>query len=172
MPVSAHGPSRHLAPAQQLRRFGTKADIEWQATPTGSVAIDATRTFGPAKLAGFLTLCSHAPGRRDVHGWTEGDMPIEASNDPNAFRAFEHAGWNAVSRGYEEAVGPLTAQSADVTLDAAGVAAGQIARHLFGTWHPGARGCPARSRGQRPGFRRSDDCRHPPQCAGCGMPSG
>jgi hypothetical protein len=62
MPVSAHGPSRHLAPAQQLRRFGTNADVGWQAAPTGSVAIDPTRAFGLAKLAGFLALCSYAPG--------------------------------------------------------------------------------------------------------------
>jgi SAM-dependent methyltransferase len=51
-------------------------------------------------------------------------MPIQVSNDPGAFRAFEHSGWNAASEEYERAVGPLTAQSADVTLDAAGVFSG------------------------------------------------
>ena len=51
-------------------------------------------------------------------------MPIEVSNDPNAFRAFEQAGWTAAAMSYESVVGPLTAQSADATLDAAGVTAG------------------------------------------------
>ena len=51
-------------------------------------------------------------------------MSIQISNDPGAFRAFEHSGWNAASEGYESAVGPLTAQSAGETLDAAGVIPG------------------------------------------------
>jgi SAM-dependent methyltransferase len=51
-------------------------------------------------------------------------MSIQVSNDPGAFRAFEHSGWNAASEGYESAVGPLTAQSAGETLDAAGVIPG------------------------------------------------
>src|SRR6267378_8710724 len=51
-------------------------------------------------------------------------MSIQVSSDPRAFRAFEHTGWNAVSEAYESAIGPLTAQSAEVTLDAAGVAPG------------------------------------------------
>jgi SAM-dependent methyltransferase len=48
-------------------------------------------------------------------------MPIQVSNQPDAFRDFERSGWNAVSKGYEAGFGPLTAQSVDVTLDAAGV---------------------------------------------------
>jgi len=52
-------------------------------------------------------------------------MTIQISNDPGAFRAFEHSGWNAASKGYESAVGPLTAQSADATLDAAKVTSGR-----------------------------------------------
>jgi SAM-dependent methyltransferase len=48
-------------------------------------------------------------------------MAIQVSNDPNAFRAFEHSGWNAASEAYESAVGPLTIQSVGDTLDAAGV---------------------------------------------------
>ena len=51
-------------------------------------------------------------------------MSIQVSNDPDAFRTFEHNGWNAASSGYEDAVGPLTAQSVDATLDAAAVSAG------------------------------------------------
>jgi len=54
-------------------------------------------------------------------GW---DMPIQVSNQPDAFRDFERSGWNAVSEGYEVVFGPLTAQSVDVTLDAAGVIGG------------------------------------------------
>ena len=48
-------------------------------------------------------------------------MAIQVSEDPNAFRAFEHSGWNAASEAYESAVGPLTVQSVGDTLDAAGV---------------------------------------------------
>ena len=51
-------------------------------------------------------------------------MTIQTSNNPGAFRAFEHTGWNAAAKGYESAVGPLTAQSAEATLDAAGVTPG------------------------------------------------
>src|SRR6266478_479679 len=51
-------------------------------------------------------------------------MSIQVSSDPRAFRAFERTGWNAVSEAYESAIGPLTAQSAEITLDAAGVAPG------------------------------------------------
>ena len=48
-------------------------------------------------------------------------MAIQVSEDTNAFRAFEHSGWNAASEAYESAVGPLTVQSVGDTLDAAGV---------------------------------------------------
>jgi ubiquinone/menaquinone biosynthesis C-methylase UbiE len=51
-------------------------------------------------------------------------MSNQASNGPNEFRAFEYSGWNAASEGYEKVVGPLTAQSAEATLDAAGVTPG------------------------------------------------
>ena len=51
-------------------------------------------------------------------------MPIQVSNEPDAFRAFEQAGWNSVAAGYEAVLGPLTAQSVDATLDAAGVTSG------------------------------------------------
>src|SRR6516162_6428857 len=51
-------------------------------------------------------------------------MPIQVSNQPDAFRDFERSGWNAASKGYETVFGPLTAQSVDVTLDAAGVIGG------------------------------------------------
>jgi SAM-dependent methyltransferase len=51
-------------------------------------------------------------------------MPIQVSNQPDAFRDFERSGWNAASEGYEAVFGPLTVQSVDVTLDAAGVIGG------------------------------------------------
>lgn len=51
-------------------------------------------------------------------------MAIQVSNDPNAFHSFEQRGWNEASEDYEKAIGPLTAQSADAILDAAGVTAG------------------------------------------------
>ncbi len=51
-------------------------------------------------------------------------MSIQVSNDPGAFRAFEHSGWNASSEAYENAIGPLTGQSSEATLDAAAVAPG------------------------------------------------
>lgn len=50
-------------------------------------------------------------------------MKIEKSNDQDAFRAFEHAGWDARIKGYEDVLGGLTRQSVEATLDAAKVAA-------------------------------------------------
>ena len=61
------------------------------------------------------------PSVKPDRGW---DMPIQVSNQPDAFRDFERSGWNAASKGYETVFGPLTAQSVDVTLDAAGVIGG------------------------------------------------
>ena len=40
-------------------------------------------------------------------------VPIQVSNEPDAFRPFEQAGWNSVAEGYEAVLGPLTAQSVD-----------------------------------------------------------
>ncbi len=51
-------------------------------------------------------------------------MPIQVSSDPNAFGSFEQSGWNDASEDYERAFGPLTEQSVDATLNAAGVTAG------------------------------------------------
>jgi len=51
-------------------------------------------------------------------------MAIQVSNDPNAFHSFEQSGWNDASEDYEIAIGPLTEQSADEILNAAGVTAG------------------------------------------------
>jgi SAM-dependent methyltransferase len=50
-------------------------------------------------------------------------MVIQVSNDPGAFHSFEQKGWNEASDDYEQALGPLTAQSAAAILDAAGVTA-------------------------------------------------
>jgi len=50
-------------------------------------------------------------------------MPIQRSNEPDKFRAFEQTGWDEAIDGYERAFGPLTAQTVEPLLDAAGVAA-------------------------------------------------
>jgi hypothetical protein len=42
--MSAIGPSRHFAAAQQLGRFWREADINWQARSAGSVANDPQQT--------------------------------------------------------------------------------------------------------------------------------
>jgi SAM-dependent methyltransferase len=52
-------------------------------------------------------------------------MSIQVSADPDGFLAFENKGWEAAAKAYEDAFGPLTVQSSDATLDAAGVAAGR-----------------------------------------------
>ena len=51
-------------------------------------------------------------------------MAIEGSRDPNAFRDFEHDGWEAVSNGYERHFARLTNQAERTTLDAVRVAKG------------------------------------------------
>jgi hypothetical protein len=48
---SPYGPSRHFAAAQQLGRFWRKADINWKARSTGSVANDPTVWTGRAVQA-------------------------------------------------------------------------------------------------------------------------
>ena len=48
-------------------------------------------------------------------------MSIESSNEPEEFSGFEHSGWEEVSRGYEQHIARLTAQSVDAVLDAAAV---------------------------------------------------
>jgi ubiquinone/menaquinone biosynthesis C-methylase UbiE len=48
-------------------------------------------------------------------------MSIESSNDPQGFDSFEHNGWEAVSRGYEQHFAELTSQSVNAALDAAAV---------------------------------------------------
>ena len=52
-------------------------------------------------------------------------MSIESSNDPREFVDFEHNGWEAVSRGYEQHFAGLTSQSVDAVLDAAEVGSGK-----------------------------------------------
>jgi ubiquinone/menaquinone biosynthesis C-methylase UbiE len=44
--------------------------------------------------------------------------------DPDAFRQFEHSGWQNIPRKYHQAFGELTAQSIEPLLDAAGVKKG------------------------------------------------
>ena len=51
-------------------------------------------------------------------------MAVESARDADAFRAFEHAGWQRASGAYERYWGQVTAQTAEPLLDAAGVAEG------------------------------------------------
>jgi SAM-dependent methyltransferase len=51
-------------------------------------------------------------------------MPIQRSNEPEAFAEFERKGWAGGIEAYARGMGPITAQTAEPTLDAARVAAG------------------------------------------------
>jgi hypothetical protein len=48
-------------------------------------------------------------------------MSVESSNEPQDFTKFEHDGWEAISRGYEQHFSGLTTQSVTAVLDAATV---------------------------------------------------
>src|SRR6185312_13097421 len=48
-------------------------------------------------------------------------MTIQRSNEPDAFRAFEQAGWDRVIETYERTFGFITAQTVEPLLDAAQV---------------------------------------------------
>jgi ubiquinone/menaquinone biosynthesis C-methylase UbiE len=74
-------------------------------------------------------------------------MGIESSNDPQEFVDFEHNGWEAVSRGYEQHFSGLTSQSADVVLDAAEV--GSNSQVLDVCCGPGMIASAAAARGAR-----------------------
>jgi len=52
-------------------------------------------------------------------------MPVQRSNQPDAFLAFERANWNDVIGGYERLFAPLTAQTVEPLLSAAGVGTGK-----------------------------------------------
>jgi hypothetical protein len=59
--TSAHGLLRHFGAAQQLRRFGRKADIKRQARPIDLVEIDQKATFGlSASEAGGVPFLSRS----------------------------------------------------------------------------------------------------------------
>src|ERR671933_2607993 len=51
-------------------------------------------------------------------------MTSSEPEDVNAFRAFEHAGWEEVATQYDDAFTPLTIQASEPLLDAAGVRSG------------------------------------------------
>lgn len=51
-------------------------------------------------------------------------MSSDASNGPEAFKAFEHEGWQSVATEYRDLWGPLTQQAVAPLLDAVGAAAG------------------------------------------------
>jgi ABC transporter substrate binding protein len=53
--MSPIGTERHFAVAQQNGRFRAKADIDWQAKPTGSVENDPKQTLGRAKFRSATT---------------------------------------------------------------------------------------------------------------------
>lgn len=71
-------------------------------------------------------------------------MSIESSNDPERFSEFEHSGWEEVSRGYEQHIARLTAQSVNAVLDAAAV--GKNSRVLDVCCGPGVLSAAAISR--------------------------
>lgn len=48
-------------------------------------------------------------------------MTVQRSNEPEVFLAFEREGWNTVIQSYERIFAPLTAQTVEPLLDAAGV---------------------------------------------------
>lgn len=52
-------------------------------------------------------------------------MSGQPSIDPDAFRAFEHAGWELASRIYADNWGEITCQAIEPTLDAVAVAPGK-----------------------------------------------
>ena len=52
-------------------------------------------------------------------------MPIQRSNEPDAFSAFERRGWGASIDGYERTFARVTSQTVEATLDAAGVTRGR-----------------------------------------------
>jgi hypothetical protein len=54
--MSPIGPSRHFATAQQSRRFGSEADINWQAEPVGLVENDPNVWSGRALQVDFAEL--------------------------------------------------------------------------------------------------------------------
>jgi hypothetical protein len=54
--MTANGPSRRFAAAQQLGRFWREADINRQAEPAGLVANDLTRTLGPSRTSAIFLL--------------------------------------------------------------------------------------------------------------------
>ena len=51
-------------------------------------------------------------------------MPIQRSNEPEAFTAFERKGWGASIGGYERHFGRVTSQTVEATLAAARVTRG------------------------------------------------
>lgn len=77
----------------------------------------------------------------------EKTRPIEKSAAPRAFQAFELAGWDGCIAGYDRHFAPLTAQSVEATLDAAGVAPGM--RVLDVCCGPGLLAAGAAARGAR-----------------------
>src|SRR5688572_25916214 len=52
------------------------------------------------------------------------EMPVQRSNEPEAFLAFERGTWNEVIGGDERIFAPLTAQTVDPLLDAAEITSG------------------------------------------------
>jgi hypothetical protein len=67
--MSAVGPSRHFAWAQQSGRFWREADINWKARSAGSVANDPKPKIGEHKVVRYL---DGPPGgqNEDTRWWT------------------------------------------------------------------------------------------------------
>ncbi len=72
-------------------------------------------------------------------------MESSGTNDPGAFRSFEHAGWQKVSRQYHEVFADLTSQAIEPLLDA--VSAGKGMRLLDVATGPGYVAAAASQRG-------------------------
>jgi ubiquinone/menaquinone biosynthesis C-methylase UbiE len=73
--------------------------------------------------------------------------PAAAGIDPDAFRAFEHQGWETVARRYHEGFGEVTPQTIPFVLDAVGAAPGM--RVLDVASGPGYGAAAAAARGAR-----------------------
>ncbi len=74
-------------------------------------------------------------------------MEFSGTKDPNAFRSFEHAGWEKVSKQYHEAFASLTSQAIEPLLDA--VEAGEGKRLLDVATGPGYVAAAASQRGAK-----------------------
>ena len=105
-----HRPGARHAAHDRERRVGRRA----AAHDGGRGGGGAARPAGRDHRAG-LRRPRGGPGQTELAG---------VSEDPDAFNAFEAAGWDKQSAGYDEFFGPITGRVVAPLLDAAGVEAG------------------------------------------------